>query len=123
MSMSLTTASRTTTHLSMSFPHVEITNTFVRHAFTIGLGSIEVVLGVLQVVRGFEQSNPIAVLRGLKAILRGAWAIYTVIAAHEGSWEDVSRLAFSVSLLLVSPYGKVDDLFKRFVEQHQKKRV
>lgn len=107
----------------MPYAGIEITDASTRRAFTFGLGSALVVLGVTQVVQGCEHSNPVAVLRGLKAAVSGASAIYAVSNARERSWEDVGRLVFSVVLLAVSLCGWVDDLFKKLVEHLRRRRA
>jgi hypothetical protein len=95
---------------------IEITEMSARRALTFGLASVLIVLGVVQVVRGFEHSNPIAVLRGLKALASGASAIYAVSNTRERSWEDLGMVTFSVVLLVVSLCGWDDELFMRLVE-------
>jgi uncharacterized membrane protein len=107
----------------VSIADIEITDVSTRRAFSFGLGSALVMLGVAQVVQGYKNSDPIAVLRGLKAAVSGASAIYAVSNARERSWEDVGRLAFSVVLLVVSLCGWLDDLFKKLVEYLQRGRA
>jgi hypothetical protein len=98
------------------FPYVDdINDASIRRALAFGLGSTLTMLGAVQIVKGFGQSDLIAVLHGLKAVIRGAWAIYDVVKGREKSWKDIAKLAFSVVLLLVSLCGRVDELFKRFV--------
>jgi uncharacterized membrane protein HdeD (DUF308 family) len=105
----------------MPFSYVEIADMATPRAFTVGLGSALVVLGVIHIVRGFEHSNPVAMLRGFRAVVRGIQEIYDVVKAREKSWDDVQKLAFSFAFMLVAPYGKVDDLVMRFVEGLKKK--
>jgi uncharacterized membrane protein HdeD (DUF308 family) len=104
----------------MPFSHVEIADMTTPRAFTVGLGSALVVLGAMHIVRGFEHSNPVAMLRGFQAVVRGVQEIYDVIKAREKSWGDVQKLAFALAHVLVAPYGRIDDLFMRFVEDLKK---
>ena len=43
--------------LIMPFPHLEITDTSARQALTISLGLAQIVLGFMEIMRGFQQSN------------------------------------------------------------------
>jgi uncharacterized membrane protein HdeD (DUF308 family) len=101
----------------MPFPYLDITNTPARHVLAFGLGVAQVVLGLMEFVRGFEQSSVTAVLNGLKVTVEGILAIYAVISEQERSWEHVCRQMFSIVLLIVSSSKEVDDLFTTLVKR------
>ena len=97
------------------FPHVEITGASVRKTFTIGLGLVQIVLGVIEIVRGFQQSNKFAVCSGLKLLRDGATAVIAVVRGQETRWEDVTRQVTHIIISLAFAYEGVDDLlFKMF---------
>jgi len=94
----------------MPFPHFEITDTSARQALTIGLGLAQIVLGLMEIVQGFQQSNKAVVAGGLKVVIDGALAIRAIVNARERSWEDVGRQIVDIVVSLV--------LFKRFWQGH-----
>lgn len=97
------------------FPHVDITDASVRQTLTIGLGLVQVVLGVMEIVRGFQQSNRFAVCVGLKSLRDGVRAILTVVRGWETRWEDVTTQVIHAVISFVFVFEGVSDLlFGRF---------
>lgn len=85
----------------MPFPYINITNLSARYALAFCLGLIHVILGVVQIMQGFEQVNQTALCGSSRMVVDGAEDIYNVIRAREKSWEYVGKQVFSVLSLLV----------------------
>lgn len=82
------------------FPHLDITESSVRRTLMIGLGLVQVVLGLIGIVRGFQQLNQAVVCGSLRTLRDGALAILAVVQERETCWGDVIGQVVDIVLSL-----------------------
>ena len=85
----------------MPFFYTETTDLAVRYVLAFCLGIAHVILGVMHIVRAFQQTNQSALLSGSKMTVDGVEDIYGVIRAQEKSWQRICKEIFIMLLLLV----------------------
>lgn len=95
----------------MPFPYIEITDSSARCALAFCLGIAHIVLGVMQVVGGFQQVNQAAVSSGSKMTIDGAEEIYDVIRGQERNWQHLCKGMISILSLIV-----LDAVFQRLTK-------
>jgi hypothetical protein len=75
----------------MSYQYLLDSQTTAKRILAIVLGSIEVGLGVVRVIQGFEQRNLITILDGLNAIACGAKSIVSGWGGEGETWLDLGK--------------------------------
>lgn len=93
----------------MPFSYTEVTDSSVRYVLAFCLGVAHVILGVMHVVRAFQQVNQAALLSGSRMAVDGVEEIYGVIRAQESSWQRICKEILSILSLIVlnAVFGKL----------------